>query len=538
MKLTKLFTGAAVAALMTAGAASAQVTIDSVTFGTGAGAVSSSTGTFWLASELNVSNAARTATLAFALDDSTPANGSTGWASGAAQLRIDFSGFLLNQSVAPADVVCTGGAATTVAAGGTPGDNFVVMNIADINACVNAGNAEVVVSGLDLLLTGSSANYTVTLTNTATGNPVDGNPVSHAGAAIPGSSATRGLVASRSIMDIGRTGSAGVWRANLPGYTTLTNTTATAVDAQARTDTFVDFASNTAGAVTIDYNVNIADAAGLNLAGITVGGATGTVTGSSIEFGSVSGASNAIVIPAATGSSAAAIREQTIAGTVDVNFTNSLLADISGAAVTYGSIIRQGQRSGLFEWVGDEGSSNESVFRMTGFSATAALPVIRATFQNETKDLATSEIILDTSTAGFSFSNGELVFSSRELGRQAGDYDRADVTFFFEGSVSPTIRRFVVANGNLEAFPGDFDQTCSATTGTVTNGAYTLTNGAYTVNGGSFDVANVTGIDYTSAAGTLDLPSTAITGATLTQAASTLTQAASTVSLNSFSCSQ
>ena len=486
MKLTKLLTGAAVATLMTAGAASAQVTIDSVTFGTGAGAVSAANQTFWLASELNVQNAARTVTLAFALDDSTPANGSSGWATGAAQLRIDFTGFLLNQSVVPGDLVCTGGAATTIASGGAPGDNFVVFNIADINACANGGtsDAELVASGLDLLYNGTSGgNYTVTLTNTATGNPVDGPAVSHTGATV--SSVNRGLVATRSIADVGRTGAAGVWRANLNSYSTLTNTTGAAVDAAAVASTYVDFASNAAGAVTYDYTMTVPNATGLNLSAFRIGATAPTVTGNTLEFDNISGAAQAITVAAATGANAAAISEQTLSGTVDVNFTNSLLADFS-APVTYGSIVRQGGNSTTFEWVGDADATNFSVFRMTGFDPEAPLPAIRAVLSNASADDALNgEYVLDTSgltlTAG-----GELVMSSRQLGQQIGAFDRADVRFFFESGRSINVRRFIAsADGTLSTFDGDFDQSCgsatvTATTGGDFNGSATATRAAFT----------------------------------------------------------
>jgi len=540
MKMTKLLTGAAIAALVAAGGASAQNTLSVVNLGTNVNnaiANGNASATYYIASELNVQNAARTTQLGFTV--SNPTN----WTTGAAKIRVDFTGFLLNQAAVAGDVTTGGGCAVTSVEGGTAGDKFVVFNIDNIALC--SGNS-VAISGLDLLYTGpSSANYTVTVTNTATGNNL-GAPVSHAGAAISGSSATRGLVASRSIIDVGRSGSAGVFRANSPGFQTLTTTTATAVDARENPAlTYVDFARGNSGGQTIDYTMTVPNADGLNLSGFRIGTTAPSVNGNVLEFENISGASQAVTISAATGNDAAAIREQTLTGTVSVDFTSSLMKDFT-ANVTYGSIVRQGERSGLFEWVGDADASNESVFRMTGFKANAPLPVIRATFQNETKDLAESEIVLNTSTAGFSFSNGELVFSSRELGRQAGDYDRADVTFFFEGSSSPRIRRFISANGNLEAFPGDFDQTCSATKGTVTNGAITINNGNYTVNGGSLAGVSAVINQNTGAQGSggAERGDVVVEGARnilnagLTQADSTATQAESELSLNAFSCSQ
>ncbi|WP_273144951.1 hypothetical protein [Oceanicaulis alexandrii] len=530
MKLTKLFTGAAVAALLTAGAASAQydifdTSLGGATFQLDNGGAATLDGTYLIASELNLVTAARTTTLDFNIVDSTNDNVANGWGTGAANFRIDLSGFLLNASVVAADFECVNGSAgtgVTIIDGGTAGDNFVEVQVAAIENCdgpTGDADGEIGVSGLDLIYQGPTGNFSTTLTRTSTGAAIDGGSATYVGFST--ATAEYPLVLPSASVSVSNTsGDRNEILATLAsGFTALSASNVGDIDvavSDGSTGAALDFANTglTLGTdVDIDLVITVPTPAGLDLDLLEFDGATGSVTGNTVEFSLVGGniGNNQNVDLFADATAPAAIQPQTITASADIDFNATLLADKT-SAVTVGFVERQGDSDGPFEWVGDANASTQSVFRHTGFDPADPLPTIRVILSNSQFDGFDGEYILDTTGLAPS-SGGELITSSALLGAQIGDFGRADVTFFFEGSGFDTRRFLAGTNGTLTTFDGDFAQTCASNTGTLTAGDINL-------GGVAFDSDAVTDEAVGITAGEV------------------ATQDAGTISMNGFTCTQ
>ena len=485
MKMTKLLTGAAAIALLT-GAAHAQYTIDNTAL---AGATFQlPAGTYLIASELNLTTAARTTTLAFELNDSDQAlsapttDSENDFGSGSATLRVDLDGFLFNTTVASTDLTCADGTNTstvTVTDGGTAGDNFVEFEIANVEFCTAgavavgttvASNGQIALANLDMIYQGPFGNFTTSLTRTSTGAALDGGSVDYEGAT-SGTSILPLVVASRAVSVSNTSADRNEILASLAsGFTTLITDTVGQIDiavSDGTTGPALDFANTgvTLGTdVDIDLVINVPDDTGLDLEDLEFDGATGNVVGNTIEFSVALGnvGANQTVVIAEDADNPAAIIPQTVTADFEIDFNATLLSDSDGS-LTVGSIDRQGDSDGPFEWTGDGNATTQSVFRHTGFDPDEALPVIRVIVDNAQFDGFDGEYILDTSGLSVS-SGGEVITNSAILGDQIGDFGRADVTFFFEGTGFDTRRFLASSNGTLTTFDGDFGQACSGTT--------------------------------------------------------------------------
>lgn len=480
MKLSHLLAGAALAAL-TAGAASAQqyviVNTDLNASSTGGAVTFQSTAggdTYQLASELNLVNAARTTDIMFEIVDQTSAggpdatDGASAWGTGSATFRVELEGFLLNASVLAAAFDCTGVAGTgiTVVDGGTAGDDFVEIEIADITLCVDgAGDGILQVDDLPVIFQGPSGNFSTSLTRTSTGAAIEGGTAEYEGSSTSGGGNNPLVLLSPSVSVRNTAGQRNTVTAELPDYEALDSNDIGEISVTVSNGTAaaaLDFQNTgVAGNVDVDITVTVPELAGLDLDLAELDGNTGDVTGNSIEYTGVAAGDLQFDL-FEDAADPAAIRPQTITASADIDFDATLLGDKT-AAVTVGSIDREGVSAGPFEWTGGENAISRSVFRMTGFDPDEPIPAISIILGNTQKDIAETEFTLDTSGLNLS-SGGELVLTSDTIGAQGGDYGRADVTFFFEGDGILVRRLIASADGTLTTFDGDFDQECGSAT--------------------------------------------------------------------------
>ena len=147
----------------------------------------------------------------------------------------------------------------------------------------------------------------------------------------------------------------------------------------------------------------------------------------------------------------AAIANQDI--TADLTFdeatgSNLNVDDVLGAAV--GNVVREGSNTAVFEWVGDTSAATSNVFRATGLGAT--LPTIRVTLANSTADVDDEYLV----TPAGSLTNGELILTEADIENAVGSaFGRADVSFSFEAA-GVTVRRFMVTNGVVSENTTDY----------------------------------------------------------------------------------
>lgn len=173
-----------------------------------------------------------------------------------------------------------------------------------------------------------------------------------------------------------------------------------------------------------------------------------------------------ITANAATGGAAAAIANQT----PTLNFVTSTPAaarlTIPAEAENATRLVREGSNSTTFEWVGDATGSATNVWRFNGVSATN-VPTIRATLSNSTAATSFNREYVVTPSGTVS-AGGELVLTTADLQTAVGgNWGRADVQFSVEAA-GVTVRRFLLgSNGTLTTFDGDFDISCGAVTGTT-----------------------------------------------------------------------
>jgi hypothetical protein len=163
-----------------------------------------------------------------------------------------------------------------------------------------------------------------------------------------------------------------------------------------------------------------------------------------------------IIANEATGADAAAIANQQPTATLTLNPDSA--SDLTIAAVTaddnteIDALLRQGSNTTEFEWVGDTNASTSNVFRAVGLGAT--LPTIRVTLDNSTADVDGEYEVTPAGT----LTNGELLMTEADIEAAVGSaFGRADVTFSFEAA-GVSVRRFLVGtNGTLTDMGNDND---------------------------------------------------------------------------------
>ncbi len=472
MKLSHLLAGVAAAAVL-GGAASAQYTQNSAY---GAAATTSATNNniatrYFVASELDLSAAALTANGSLTVD----ASAAGAWAGlGSARLTVSAPGGAFNVSVANGDLTGGGAAAAgcqaadiAVTAGGGAGDSSVTFTIQDIGACDDQLNF----AATPIVLNGNTLNLNTSLVRIANGAGIDGGAGTTNG--------TLGAFIQRVAgVRVASTAAAPTRTALLPGYAALNNAGIGSANFRrglnlvsvAGVPTEVTVNEDLAGTQVTGGNlnsatlaVNFGDTTGFNLANVTLGGsAAGTVAGDTKTFNTLAtlqaagaagagGTDSAVV--AAYSTPAGGIREQAITATNTVGFTGASNMTGGSNSFTLANIIRAGTTSATFRWVGDGNGVNRSVFRHTGFGAT--VPTIRVIVANSSADDAfDGEYTIPSGTLTAS-AGGEIVTNSDTLRGIVGDFGRADITFFFEGTGIRTERFVQTGGGALAAGPED-----------------------------------------------------------------------------------
>lgn len=171
------------------------------------------------------------------------------------------------------------------------------------------------------------------------------------------------------------------------------------------------------------------------------GQATFALTNANLD--TLAGAVNVVLTADTT--TPAAIANQDI--TADLTFEEATGSDLNVDDVlgaTVGDIVREGSNIGGFEWVGDTSTSTSNVFRAVGLGAT--LPTIRVTLANSTAGVDGEYLVTPAGT----LNNGELIMTEADIEAAVGSaFGRADVSFSFEAA-GITVRRFLVGtNGTL-----------------------------------------------------------------------------------------
>lgn len=487
MKMTKLLTGAAAAALL-AGAANAQVVLQQGDHG----AVANTSGTpvagdNWFATELGDISGV-TVPLEFSVFPTTAGAFPTA-PNVEVLIQVDVTNAVLDRSLVDGDIVASTASATctsadmTVDANGAAGDATVTFRVADIAECSAIDGtpatiddtAEQINFALPLILSGGDVDVSVSITRASNGSAIASGAWS-----VDGGNRTFG---SNTAADPLITQASAVSFASTAGVATLSSAS-----------TYTTFADNTLGAYAIDTTgvlladrtavadgdvadadlfCTFADVSGLDATGHILGAATNGATAASnnpvpfnIPTAEFDGASNTLTL-ASIGATAIQPQSVSCAGTVEF-LTASGLSDYTIASFNIGSIRREGPTTGFFEWVGDSSLSTGNVFRITGLGATSP----------------TASVIVNNSSAGmdgeYAFTlptptNGEVIVNNAMLTNQIGAFGRADLQFSFHDATldnaagtGVVVRRFMVgANGTLFDMGNDNDDTVNTRTGTI-----------------------------------------------------------------------
>ncbi|WP_421860409.1 hypothetical protein [Oceanicaulis sp.] len=489
MKLTKLLTGAAVAALLT-GAASAQVVTElRIDENVGAGTTIPATG-ITLASEYDATKAAnqqveftivpRNATNTADLDA-----GFAAYAGTSVDITVSVSGGIFPTALVAANhpATGTGGAcAPTLVSGGLAGESSAVFRIADLAACDDDGttagfgdtDSDEAALGflLPIDLTGSTANVSYTMATTATGAAVSSDAFNRAAVdpvLVAGTQALTSLV-------IGTPGFAvTVAGSDREAQLSTTGVSYNALDAGGVIGTLT-FANETVGggalvsvggaaanwdlAAQVDeitVVVTLDDATGfesVTLNGTGTNDTTVALTGNSATFTLTDTASTGLDTTEVKTAPVSVVLNEDSDDTTLINEGNFSIAVSTGAAtgtdLTIGGgsdveqITREGESSATFEWVGDATASTSNVFRFTGLSTTQPPAISFIVTNASADDSLNDEYALGTYTPS---AGGELIVTNAQLAGIIGsDFGRADIRFFVEGAVDD-IRRFHVTEG-------------------------------------------------------------------------------------------
>ena len=487
MKMTKLLTGAAAAALL-AGAANAQVVLQQGDHA----AVANTSGTpvdgdNWFATEIG-SIANITVPLEFSVFPTTAGAWPTA-PNVEVLIQVDVTNAVLDRSLVDGDIVASTASATctssdmTVDADGAAGDATVTFRVADIAECSAIDGApasiddtaEQINFALPLILSGGDVDVSVSITRASNGSAIaSGSWSADAGNRTFGSN-TAGdpLITQASAISFSST--SGV--ATLSSASSFTTFSDPTLGTYSIDTTGVLLANRTAVAdgdvADADLFCTFASVAGLDGDAHTLGIATNNAAANSsnpvpfnIPTAEFDGASNTLALVSL---GATAIQPQSVscAGTVEFS-TASGLSDYTISSFDMGYIRRDGPTTGFFEWVGDSSLSTGNVFRVTGLGASS--PTASVIVNNSSTGMdGEYALTLPTPT------NGEVILNNSMLTAQIGAFGRADLQFSFHdsslqnnGGAGVVVRRFMVgSNGTLFDMGNDNDDTVNTRTGSV-----------------------------------------------------------------------
>ena len=178
-------------------------------------------------------------------------------------------------------------------------------------------------------------------------------------------------------------------------------------------------------------------------------GNTATFALATADLATLDGAAQDIDLNANT-TTPAAIGNQTISASASLTAAASTNLTLEGDSDDLGTLTREGSNTGTFAWVGDSTASTANIFRATGVPAT--VPTIRVTLSNSTADVDGEYVVTPAGTA----TNGELILTNRDIENAVGSaFGRADVTWSFEAD-GISVTRFMVTNGVVTQNATDF----------------------------------------------------------------------------------
>lgn len=482
MKLTKLLTGVAGAALL-AGTAYGQVESDLVREG---GLAETD-----LASELDVSGLAnQTLQIFVAPVDALGAQDPEGFAAfdgSEATVTLSLTGAIFPTTLTDGQFPDLNGCDPDIVSGGAAGDSEVVFSVADIGACdLDGGDGAgggadgdfegaaaatpadaVLYFDIPLQLTATDANVSVSVVQTSNGAAITTATYERAAPLVFSTISKDTLVASLPgfLLDVAATDRTALLSATGVSFNTLSGGGAIGVidpdnlavdvdlagtaadwDSTAQVDEFEVIVSveNPTGFASVTLLADNDDATTVALSG---GSATFTIDGTAsagVDVGEL--ADDLTVILNEDTDDATLIQEGTFSIAVSVDEASGSDLTIGGDSDS-GEISRQGSSSALFEWFGDTTTPTNQIIRAVGFDPDEDLPNISFTVSNATiddSDAVNKEYPLGAYTVS---DGGELIITQQMLRDVIGaDWGRADIRFFAEAA-GIEFRRFQVTNG-------------------------------------------------------------------------------------------
>jgi len=502
MKLTKLFTSAAVAALISGAAygQAADYQIAQVEFTetggsssvgglvtTPAGAFTG--GTYYIASEIDFvgRNITGDLDLILAGNDGAATPNLAAFAASAteARLRIDFPGFRLTAPAAADPVTaCT----SVITDGGASGDSFIEVTIADLRDCdatvgTNVANVTVAtpandgqfieILGLPVAYQGGSVVVTSSLVATSNDAAIAGGTDSFD--ANTGTTSIDPLIANAPgfqalVKDAG--GSAldlEDYEVQLDGFASLVNTNQANLRVNVGSFDIVQSGA-IVGAITVNEDldgtqlrdtqsgselvVTFGDITGLDLDDFEIDGNTGDVDGNTVTFdlGVLTSGANDLSIDLGDDDTGGII-EQVATYALEADFASAVDMDAQTRTGNLISIVRDGE-SETFEFVGDGNAATTSIFRLVGLDNES--PRVLVQLRNATGGEAFEGEEFTLFEEGTETNNGELIFTGADIEEAVGGaFVRADATITVEAN-GITIRRFGFnAQGGLTDYAFD-----------------------------------------------------------------------------------
>lgn len=387
-------------------------------------------------------------------------------------LVVTFTGGVLDRSLVDADIVGTGAcganALLTVDANGAAGQSTVTFRISDLQSCdgVDRGiGGDNAAFAFPVLLNGNAVNVAFELRRASNNALITSG--SWNGGLNNGAPLGNVLVNQSSAVALDVTPGTAV--AAAPAYTSFATSSLGQIAVDTVGTVLLADGSGVSDAVISDFDIScqFGSVTGLDQNAHGLGAYVNQATGNTTNPVNFDGAStdftgaNATLTLVALG--AGGILPQNVTCTPTYNFTPaSGLADGSGSAFFVGNIRRQGQTSNKFEWTGGANAVTRSIFRMTGFGATAP----------------TATVILSNSNTGVDGeypitlpapSNGEIIVTNSMIASAVGSaFGRADVQFSLAtiapGATDIVVRRLLVgSNGTLTDFGNENEDSAGAT---------------------------------------------------------------------------
>ncbi len=478
MKLTKLLTGAAVAALLT-GAANAQLITVGNYDGTAAGAAQNEYGPSTVfASQLDLADAISTANLEFQLDLSSATGAAATALAGLAatddfSVVITFTGAEFDSGINNTSFVGAGGTCVlALTAGGSAGSStatFTTTAGTDPGDCIDA--ATDVEFAFPINLTAQEANFSILVEDADDGTDIYTETydavsatLADEGFARTANGVTIAVAPANMTVAVGTNG-VPFDNAVITSVGTLTPTNVAGVVGDFDTGTtgvpldfdLSDYASTGSLAVTVPAPTSFIDGTAPVTAGVrltTVGtpstvsagggsasftvGATGAIVPGDLDDGDVI----TINMDPDADDSGTSIAAQQISYELTLNANAATGFSGLSSSGNLGQVLQAGSTTlAPFTWVGDSTAVTRNVFRCIDVDAGASV------FATTSDAADGSDGVYTLSPANSVSAGGELIITNADLA-PAGNFDRANVAFTFtpDAGTAATCQRLLVGN--------------------------------------------------------------------------------------------